>query len=68
MATNPMTPEEREDFLFTLQPIDALEFVDFVAEHHPEVFDAAAAKVQRVRKNLADTARRTAKQTAQENS
>jgi len=44
-----MTPEQREDFFATLQPIDCLDIADWVREHHPEVFDLAADRVRAAR-------------------
>ena len=41
-----MSPDERDDFYFTLQPIDALDMADWLREHHPDVFDLAADRVR----------------------
>jgi hypothetical protein len=55
-----MTETEREDFYFALQPIDALEIADWLREHHPAVFDAAADRIRSTRAVLTTASRPTA--------
>jgi len=59
-----MTPEEREDFYFALQMVDAMDIADFVREHHPDVFDAAADRIRNTRAVL-NAASRSAEQTGE---
>jgi hypothetical protein len=61
MTTKPMTPEERDALAFAMDDLDRMEFVATSVDHPDEGFDAIAARMRRVRRNLA-AARRTAKQ------
>lgn len=53
LMTHPMTPEQREDFYFALQMVDAMDIAEFVFRHHPEVFDLAADRVRNARAQCA---------------
>jgi hypothetical protein len=61
--THPMTPDQREDFFDSLQMVDAMDIADFVREHHPDVFDAAADRVRAARTQCATP--RTAEQSGE---
>lgn len=65
-----MTPEQRYDAAVALDDLDRQLFIDLVAEHYPDVFDAVTARVGRVTDNLNTlaAARRTATQQGDTNS
>lgn len=49
-----LTTDEREDTFVGLDMADALTVAEFVKDHYPAVFDAAAAKVARIHAHLAE--------------
>jgi hypothetical protein len=52
-----MTDEQRGDFFDALQMVDAMDIADFVREHHPAIFDAAADRIRNTRAVLTAASR-----------